>query len=166
VARYFFDTEFIERPGSIELISIGIVAEDGREFYAESTEVRWDSASDWVLENVRPHLLGGTWAMSRAQIADSVLAWVPPASRPEFWAYNGAYDWVVFCWLFGRLIDLPPGYPRFCRDLKQLAEQLGNPELPVQDGTEHHALADAQWNRQAWQYLNERAGEAREHGSE
>src|SRR5690349_17532726 len=34
--RYFLDTEFIERPGTIDLISIGIVSEDRREFYAES----------------------------------------------------------------------------------------------------------------------------------
>jgi hypothetical protein len=28
--KYFLDTEFIEQPNTIELISIGIVAEDGR----------------------------------------------------------------------------------------------------------------------------------------
>ena len=37
--KYWMDTEFIERPYTIDLISIGIVAEDGREFYAESNEV-------------------------------------------------------------------------------------------------------------------------------
>ena len=36
--RYFYDTEFIEDGSTIELVSIGIVAEDGREFYAVSTE--------------------------------------------------------------------------------------------------------------------------------
>ena len=36
--RYFYDTEFIENGRTIELISIGVVAEDGREFYAISTE--------------------------------------------------------------------------------------------------------------------------------
>ena len=38
VARYFYDCEFIEDGRTIELISIGVVAEDGREFYAVSTE--------------------------------------------------------------------------------------------------------------------------------
>ena len=33
--KYWMDTEFIERPYTIDLISIGLVAEDGREFYAE-----------------------------------------------------------------------------------------------------------------------------------
>lgn len=30
--RYFYDTEFIEDGHTIELISIGVVAEDGREY--------------------------------------------------------------------------------------------------------------------------------------
>ena len=52
------DTEFIARPYSIDLISIGIVAEDGREFYAESSQVDWSKANPWTLENVRPQLDG------------------------------------------------------------------------------------------------------------
>ena len=34
--KYFYDTEFIEDGSTIELISIGVVAEDGREYYAVS----------------------------------------------------------------------------------------------------------------------------------
>ena len=36
--RYFYDTEFIDNGRTIELISIGVAAEDGREYYAISTE--------------------------------------------------------------------------------------------------------------------------------
>jgi hypothetical protein len=43
--KYWIDTEFIERPYTIDLISIGLIAEDGREFYAESSEVDWSKAS-------------------------------------------------------------------------------------------------------------------------
>ncbi|HET7322728.1 MAG TPA: hypothetical protein VFJ06_00160 [Halococcus sp.] len=32
--RFFYDTEFIDNGRIIDLISIGVVAEDGREFYA------------------------------------------------------------------------------------------------------------------------------------
>ena len=39
--KYWIDTEFIAIPYIIDLISIGLVAEDGREFYAESSEVDW-----------------------------------------------------------------------------------------------------------------------------
>lgn len=52
--KYFLDTEFIERGSGypIDLISLGIVAEDGREYYAISTEFKPRAASDWVIENV------------------------------------------------------------------------------------------------------------------
>jgi hypothetical protein len=150
--RYFLDTEFIERPGTIDLISIGIVCEDGREFYYEAAETDWTRASNWVLTNVHPHLRGTI--LPTQQIAEQVLLFAPPTEKPEFWGYYADYDWVVFCWLFGAMIDLPNGYPMYCRDIKQLCDSLGNPPLPKQDGTEHHALADARWNKQAWEFLN------------
>lgn len=149
--RYWLDTEFIERPGTIDLISIGIVDEDGQEFYAESNEVDWSQASPWVLGNVKPHLTGQT--MTRAEIAKQVLLYAPTVSKPEFWGYYADYDWVVFCWLFGTMMELPKGYPMYCRDIKQWCDSLGNPRLPGQQSTEHNALADAKWNRQAWQFL-------------
>jgi hypothetical protein len=77
--------------------------------------------------------------------------------KPEFWGYYADYDWVAVCQLFGRMVDLPKGWPMYCRDLKQWCDELGNPHLPGQTG-EHHALADAQWNREAWRFLEERAG--------
>ena len=47
--RYFYDTEFIEDGSTIELVSIGIVAEDGREFYAVSTEFDASNANEWAV---------------------------------------------------------------------------------------------------------------------
>ena len=52
--KYWIDTEFIARPYTIDLISVGLVAEDGREFYAESNEVDWSKANLWTLENFEP----------------------------------------------------------------------------------------------------------------
>lgn len=45
---------------------------------------------------------------------------------------------------------------RDCRDLKQWCDDLGNPRLPEQGKGAHHALADAKWNRVAWQFLWDR----------
>lgn len=42
----------------------------------------------------------------------------------------------------------------YCRDIKQLCDSLGNPKLPVQGKGEHHAIADARWNRKAYEFLN------------
>lgn len=52
--RYWFDTEFLEDGKTIELISIGIVAEDGREYYAVNSDMPIDRIreDDWLLRNV------------------------------------------------------------------------------------------------------------------
>jgi hypothetical protein len=148
--RFWFDTEFIEDGHTIDLISIGIVAEDGRELYLESREVNLDRASSWVKENVIPHLTGDRW--DRVAMRTSILNFIG-TDNPEIWAYYADYDWVALCQLFGTMMDLPDGWPMYCRDVKQLCDSLGNPPLPKQDSAEHHALADARWTRAAWEYL-------------
>ena len=54
--RYFYDCEFIEDGTTIDLVSVGVVAEDGREFYAVSTEFDSSTAGPWVRRNVLPKL--------------------------------------------------------------------------------------------------------------
>jgi hypothetical protein len=93
----------------------------------------------------------------------------------QFYAYYADYDWVVFCWLFGKMIDLPKGFPKYCRDLKQTSDDVydekkksyyenskeqaikhsgvfldelsDHPDYP-QQSNEHNALADAKWNKE------------------
>jgi hypothetical protein len=149
--KYWLDTEFIEHPFKIDLISIGLVAEDGREFYAESSEVDWTKASHWTLETVRPQLAGS--GMPRIDIGYAIRRFVEPDKHPVFWGYFPAYDWVNFCGVFGGMNDLPFAFPQLCLDVKQWAIELGDPELPHQAGARHHALADARWTKQAWTFL-------------
>jgi hypothetical protein len=160
--KYWIDTEFIERPYTIDLISIGLVAEDDREFYAESEEVDWAKASHWTLQTVRPQLDGR--GMTREDIGYAVRNFIGEDKDPVFWGYFPAYDWVVFSWLFGGMNDLPFAFPQLCLDIKQWAIELGDPALPSQLGARHHALADARWTRKAWVFLsgiNPKAGERR-----
>ncbi len=151
--RYFLDTEFSERGPvyPVQLISIGIVAEDGREFYAENWECDWGGCNEWVKTNVLPHLSGPR--LTLPNIAKGIMEFVGN-DKPEFWGYYADYDWVVFAQIFGTMVDLPQGWPMYCRDLKQWCDQIGNPKLPAQSSTEHNALNDARWNMQAWGYLN------------
>ena len=142
--RYYFDTEFIERGHEhpIELISLGMVREDGTELYAVLAD-GWDEshASDWVRENVLPHLGDGP-RITRAELAQRLRFWITE-EKPEFWGYYADYDWVVLCQLFGSMTDLPKNFPMFCRDLKQFVSERGNPELPKQTSWLHNALWDA-----------------------
>ena len=110
--KYWIDTEFIARPYTIDLISIGLVAEDGREFYAESSEVDWSKASLWTLQNVRPQLDGK--GMGRVDIGYAVRKFTDGDEHPVFWGYFPDYDWVAFNWLFGHMDELPFHYPQLC----------------------------------------------------
>lgn len=166
--RYFLDTEFIEDGKTIDLISIGIVAEDGREFYSLNMECDHSKASQWVQENVLKHLPAKNrlnFASSasdmfakyatRKRIAMEILNFCDPAvfGKPKFWAYYADYDWVVFSQLFGTMMDLPKGFPMYCRDLKQECDRLGNPLLPEQTIGLHNALEDARWNKEIFKFL-------------
>jgi hypothetical protein len=149
--KYWMDTEFIARPYTIDLVSIGLVSEDGGEFYAESSEVDWSKANQWTLQTVRPQLDGS--GMLREEICYPIRRFTDGDETPVFWGYFPAYDWVAFSWLFGNMDEFPFHFPQLCLDIKQLAIELGDPELPHQLGARHHALADARWTRDAWRFL-------------
>lgn len=152
--KFWFDTEFYEDGRTIELISIGVVSEDGRTYYAE-TPLAQELAqkTDWLKANVWPHLRG-VESTFKSAIARELIEFF--GEKPEIWAYYADYDWVALCQLYGRMIDLPAGWPMYCRDLKQLADSVGNPKLPDQGGAEHFALHDALWTKQAWLWLRDR----------
>lgn len=175
--KYFFDTEFIEDGATIDLLSIGIIGEDGRELYQCNQDAKLEHADEWVIWNVFPSLKlkhGSRWywdarkidvdnaarpesiVVPHSTIRNRVLAFCDPEQhgKPEFWAYYADYDWVVLCQLFGRMIDLPKGWPMYCNDLKQLCVSVGDPKLPKQEG-EHHALNDARWVRDQYVALTE-----------
>lgn len=246
--KYYFDTEFIEgtqkkifghtKP-TIDLISIGIVAEDEREYCAISKDFNLKEAWSryqmkqvygdarnrfpegvkeyWLRENVLkpiflefyPDNLGNLHhypsftyrnmkqviknsGKTNKQIAKDIIQFVYPdllpmqdteiqltgtlplnfipKELPELYAYYADYDWVVFCWLFGNMINLPKGFPMYCRDLKQTLDERANKldmgkdidakvnyiksmgKYPKQTN-EHNALADARWNKQLHHFL-------------
>jgi hypothetical protein len=188
--KYFLDTEFIEgfhkplfgkRRHFIDLISIGIVAEDGREYYAVSTDFKPKDANDWVKRNVFPKLQTrfALWPDDPPHMHAETLLWKSNTCIKEellsffgcyedhlFWrapdgievyGYFADYDWVLFCSLFGNMMDLPKGFPMYCRDLKQMLDDSGVGEklrgaLPPQQD-EHNALSDAKWNKQLYEVI-------------
>ena len=129
--RVFYDTEFIDDGCTIELISIGVVAKDGREYYAVSTEFNPERAGKWVRANVLPKLpspASQVWR-SRARIRADLETFfdVDGAEPIELWAWVGAYDHVALCQLWGPMTHLPPPIPRFTHELRQLWEERGSP---------------------------------------
>jgi hypothetical protein len=183
LTRYFYDTEFIERGPQhpIDLVSIGIVTDTGREFYAVSAEFdqRALLSNPWLVENVWPSLpttpekqsrdglpahgqldLTHPDVRSRPQIARAVQSFIlgddlDQLPHVELWADYGAYDHVALCQLFGSMIDLPDGMPMFTHDVQQEAARLGyaDKDLPRQKAGLHNALADARHTRVRFEFL-------------
>ena len=229
--NYYIDTEFLEgtqtngqpwfnfwlgpkakEKPTIDLISIGIAAEDGREYYAISKDFnlkeawnRYDWYSTaynkparnkeeqdfkvyWIRENVLKPIFD-QWnkysyhtfnfsnfkycidciGKTNQQIAEEVKEFtlevprIQKHGKPKFYGYYCDYDWVAFCWLFGKMIDLPNGFPMYCRDLKQMLDEAfllrsdyqkpeHHPNYPKQTN-EHNALADARWNKKLHEFI-------------
>ena len=169
--NYYFDTEFIDNGKTVELISMGIVAEDGRELYIEIDDVHWENAHDWVLQNVKPHLwmqqehkklfaafkqkgnTGGVVSRAQAQILVSEFCNPLVYGNPVFWAWFATYDWFCMCQLFGGFLNVPYRWPNLSFEIYQEYTRHGHPSLPVQSGQKHNALEDAKWNKQVMDML-------------
>lgn len=154
--RFFYDTEFIEDGTTIDLVSIGVVDETGREFYAVSTEFDPDKAIPWVRRNVLEQLpppADKAWK-SRERIREDLLAFLTgPGEEIELWAWFAAYDHVALAQLWGAMPALPRQLPRFTRDLRQRWEDVGKPQLPNPPTDAHDALADARHNLARWNVI-------------
>ena len=154
--RFFYDCEFIEDGATIDLVSIGVVSEDGREFYAVSTEFDPTRAIDWVRRNVLdklPSPADQAWR-SRDRIREDLLAFLLEGGEPiELWAWMASYDHVVLAQLWGDMRALPRTIPRFTHELRQEWERLDSPPMPSQPADQHDALADARHNLARWKIL-------------
>lgn len=172
--KIFYDTEFLEDGRIIDLISIGMVTEEGREYYAVTTRediIDLAFGHGWLAHHVIPSLPVTTdeaafawqWDTTHRDwpnvkpprlIAAEVAAFILRCSEPELWADYGAYDHVALCQLFGRMVDLPAGVPMYTNDLRQEMVRLGNPQMPERVGVEHNALDDARYNAAMWRVLS------------
>ncbi|ACU35345.1 polyadenylate-specific 3'-exoribonuclease AS [Actinosynnema pretiosum subsp. pretiosum] len=159
--RFFYDCEFIEDGVTIDLVSIGVVDEEGREFYAVSTEFDPEKAGPWVRENVLNQLPppSSKAYMSRTRLRAELLEFLGGAKANrddvELWAWFAAYDHVALAQLWGAMPALPRSLPRFTRDLRQRWEDVGKPALPAPPKDAHDALADARHNLVKWKVIEE-----------
>lgn len=100
---------------------------------------------------------------TKEMIANNIVSFVRACQRNnetpiEFYGYYSDYDWVVFCQLFGTMMDLPVGFPMYCVDLKQIMDEKGLTKewkreyCPESD--EHNALSDALWNAKLFNLMS------------
>lgn len=176
----FFDTEFTGLHQNTTLISIGLVSEDGDTFYAEFTDYDARQVDQWIQANVIDNLTlleGIVFADEkdmrvsgpRAKVEHYLRKWlleqstknavygdmrnVFPDRHPqklEMWSDCYAYDWVLFCDLFGGALSVPDCVYYIPFDLSTLFKVKGiNPDVSREEyagmgeGEKHFALWDA-----------------------
>lgn len=159
--RYFVDTEFnfdAERH-TVDPISVGIVAEDGREFFAVSSEYNRRRLSPWLRANVvaklpdpnpdpydSPRLRMEAMAWMKLRDIHAKLLDFIGSDIPEFWGDYAAFDYVVLNIIMGGFDNWPQGWPMHVNDLQQDAIPSIESKVP------HHALHDARAVRDAYDW--------------
>ena len=134
MTRIFFDTEFTGLHKDTTLISIGLIAEDGRTFYAEFNDYERSQVDEWIRDNVINHLimkapkkgeqeyysksrfnkdipLTKQWNLqmrgNKQEVAAELKEWLEQFNQVEIWSDCLAYDWVLFNDIFGHAFNIP-----------------------------------------------------------
>jgi len=129
--RHFYDLEFLEDGVTIDFISIGIVAEDGREYYAVSNELAnhpWRPVKGRLARRVRKH----KWLM------DNV---VPSLPQPHG-------DWRLHMpksWLFDFYSPVVRSPERIAEEVAAFLLKDGEPELWAYYGAYDHVRLNQLW---------------------
>lgn len=168
----FFDTEFTDLHPLKEpkLISVGLVSDDGREFYAELTDTyQIADCSDFVIANVLPLL---EWkrgnhaaSMLEAQCASRLQVFIESLGEGEVVLRSDApsYDWPLVADMFNFYGCWPKNLRRKCGVIG-----FDNPNVwhrynaglyeywKAYAVEQHHALVDARSLRFAWEYAIKR----------
>ncbi|WP_411958976.1 hypothetical protein ACK56M_20985 [Pseudomonas sp. s4] len=137
--RLFLDCEFTELSQQAKLISLALVAEDGREFYVEVIDAwREEDCSEFVKEIVLPQLWGGEYAMPIIEARSALLRFLAKYDvELEVVTDAPVYDWELFCELAYDAGRWPQNVRNSPIDATTLPPTTDGEELP------HHALLDA-----------------------
>lgn len=113
--KVFFDTEFTGLHNGTSLISIGLISDDDKEFYAEISDYNRDDPfiNDWIKVNVLDKLIcnqadfaerkhdGNYHYGNKSDIAQLLMEWFNQWDKVELVSDVCYYDMVLFNDLFG-----------------------------------------------------------------
>ncbi|MHB8425799.1 MAG: hypothetical protein ACYDB9_11745 [Gammaproteobacteria bacterium] len=150
----FLDTEFTGLMADPDLISIALVSEGGREFYAELTDT-WevDDCEPFVQEEVLSLLGGGDARMTWSQLTERLPAWIAGFREPVRIATDAVaadWEWIQkICYATGswprNLSHQPLALPSGIETFEKARERCYESGL-----RRHHALDDATVARSSW----------------
>lgn len=137
------DCEFTQLNSSSKLISMALVAEDGRELYIELNDNYTTSdCSEFVVDWVLPQLTGGHNSTSKDTARNRLLGFLSQFDSVDIMSDAPAWDWEFFCSMAYHQGRWPSNVSNRPINLIDLYNESGvqvddAPELP------HHALLDA-----------------------
>jgi hypothetical protein len=144
--KIFIDTEFIDLEDDIDLLSLGLVREDGKTYYAELYECDKSRANEWVKHNVLPHLTGPI--KFKKDIASDLIDFCGPDA--EFWAYGiPELDYNLIMRLL--IWKIPSRWSKGAYDVMSVFPYSGIIFPPEQKSVKHHALNDALWAKEIYE---------------
>jgi len=168
MTKVFFDAEFTGLNQNATLISLGLVTETGETFYCEFTDYDLSQVNSWIRENVLANLIypgvfeliefGPSVSMTGNvnEVRCALITWFAQFDDVEIWGDCLAWDWVLFCEVFGGAFSIPVNiyYIPFdiCTVFKMKGidpditrEKFAKPAIPEWIGREfkHNALWDA-----------------------
>jgi len=182
--KIFFDTEFTGLHKNTTLISIGLVSEDNRQFYAELIDCDETQCDNWIKENVIKNLYIYDWEKrrnlyipnyhigDRENISKVLENWFAQFDSVELVSDVCHYDMVLLIDLFGYALHIPNRVCPACYDINQdIARKYGISQQEAFDkdredilynaykennitGDKHNALYDAKVIRELYQILN------------
>lgn len=161
--KIFFDTEFTGLHQNTTLISIGLVSECGKKFYAELTDYDKSQVDDWIQSNVIDNLLVRAYSENGIDypdvkfvvgatdsVRDYLSEWLSQFEMVEMWSDCLSYDWVLFCQIFGHAFKIPKNVYYIPFDICTLFKDRGvDPDISREeysgmvDGQKHNAMWDA-----------------------
>ena len=157
--KIFFDTEFTGLHKDTTLISIGLVSECGKEFYAEMTDYDPKQIDEWLQSNILDNLFLPHDEMSHQtfeqgdtpRIKEKLTAWLAQFAQVEIWSDCLSYDWVLFNHIFGHAFSIPKNVYYIPFDLCTLLKIKGvDPDISREElagiadaKRKHNALHDA-----------------------
>lgn len=151
--RLFLDTEFTDLIPDNKLISIALVSEDGRYFYAELTDTyERCECSDFVMNFVLPYLKGDPYKMSEYECALKIAQWIEDLEDEHILALdNVSWDHPHL----KRLIEMTSLWPGnlIKNDYYKFIVMNDDAETIIRENNfdVHNALDDAQAMRIAYQ---------------
>jgi hypothetical protein len=116
--KIFFDTEFTGLHQETTLISIGLISECGKTFYAELTDYDKNQIDDWLQKNVIDNLIltvqdncadNNNWRLfgDTSSVKEALTFWFAQFEQVEIWSDCLSYDWVLFNQIFGHAFSIP-----------------------------------------------------------